>query len=116
MTPRAARWLGSGHVDEDDLGVFEGGARLVANEWGVLQRALVDGLGIGPLVKQLARADLERGRLEQVLPEYTLDGGGLYAIYPSRHHLSGKVRAFVDFMVEKITSMELEDSASHRPL
>jgi DNA-binding transcriptional LysR family regulator len=91
-------------------------AWLVANEWGVLRRALVDGLGIGPLVKQLARADLESGRLEQVLPEYTLDGGGLYAIYPSRHHLSGKVRAFVDFMVEKITSMELEDSASTRPL
>jgi hypothetical protein len=35
----------------------------------------------------------------RLLPE--LDGGelGIYAVYPSRKHLSGKVRAFVDILV-----------------
>lgn len=38
-----------------------------------------------------------------MLPDYGLSEGGLYAVYPSRHHLSPKVRVFVDFLVEKLS-------------
>jgi DNA-binding transcriptional LysR family regulator len=46
--------------------------------------------------------DLRTGRLEHVLPGYGIDRGGLYAVYPSRHHLSPKVRVFVDYLCEKL--------------
>jgi DNA-binding transcriptional LysR family regulator len=74
---------------------------LVVNEWGVLRRAMLDGLGIGPMVLSSVAADLAQGRLARVLPEYGLTGG-IYAVYPSRHHLSPKVRVFVDFMVRRL--------------
>lgn len=75
----------------------------VANEWGVLHRVLLDGLGIGPMLSTRVRADLDAKRLEVVLPDYTVDDGGLYAVYPSRHHLTPKVRVFVDFLQKKVS-------------
>jgi DNA-binding transcriptional LysR family regulator len=44
---------------------------------------------------------LRAGRLEQVLPEYALPSGDIHAVYPERHHLSARVRVFVDFLVER---------------
>jgi DNA-binding transcriptional LysR family regulator len=77
---------------------------LAANEWGVLRSALLDGLGVGPMLASAVAADLAAHRLEHVLPAYSLRGGGLYAIYPSRHHLSPKVRVFVDFLARHLST------------
>ncbi len=44
---------------------------------------------------------IERGELEQVLSNYRQLDLGIYAVYPHRQFLSTKVRAFVDFMVER---------------
>ena len=55
---------------------------------GILQRAEWD----------LARY-LRSGRLVQVLEDYALPQADIYAVFPERHHLSAKVRAFVDFLV-----------------
>ena len=60
---------------------------------GILQRAEWD----------LARY-LRSGRLEQVLPGYQLPPADIYAVFPERHHLSAKVRVFVDFLVEHFES------------
>ena len=43
--------------------------------------------------------DIEAGRLVRVLPEWQSAELGVYAVYPSRKHLSAKVRTFVDFLV-----------------
>ncbi|NVK34630.1 MAG: LysR family transcriptional regulator [Rhodobacteraceae bacterium] len=43
-------------------------------------------------------SDLESGELISVLDEYEPDDIGIYAVYPHRRHLTGKVRAFVDFL------------------
>lgn len=75
---------------------------LVANEWGVLRRAILDGGGIGPNIIQSVQDDFVTGCLERVLPDHGHRAGGLYAVYPSRHHLSPKVRVFVDFVAETI--------------
>jgi DNA-binding transcriptional LysR family regulator len=77
-------------------------ARIRANEWGFLRIAVLEGLGIGLLLANDATQLISEGRLERVLPEYALGGGGLYAVYPSRHHLSPKVRVFVDFLAEHV--------------
>lgn len=76
--------------------------RILANEWGFLHSALRAGLGIGPLLLPDVRDDLATGRLERVLPEHTVRSGGLFAVYPSRHHLTPKVRVFVDYLIEKL--------------
>jgi DNA-binding transcriptional LysR family regulator len=43
--------------------------------------------------------DIDAGRLVRVLPEWQSVELGVYAVYPSRKHLSAKVRTFVDFLV-----------------
>ncbi len=42
-----------------------------------------------------------RGRLVQLLPGFELPGVPIAAVYPSRRHLSAKVRGFVDFLAER---------------
>lgn len=49
----------------------------------------------------LVGADLRAGRLVQVLPEYRLPDIDIQAVYPSRRHLSAKVRVMIDFLVEQ---------------
>jgi DNA-binding transcriptional LysR family regulator len=43
---------------------------------------------------------LATGQLVEVLPQYRSIELGIYALYPSRKHLTPKVRALVDFLVE----------------
>ncbi|WP_294768921.1 LysR family transcriptional regulator [uncultured Rhodoferax sp.] len=48
----------------------------------------------------LVGADLQAGRLVRVLPELRGPTLGVHAVYPSRKHLPGKVRAMVDFLAQ----------------
>lgn len=48
----------------------------------------------------LVHPHLQSGALVEVLPEYRSIELGIYAVYPSRRHLTPKVRALVDFLVE----------------
>jgi DNA-binding transcriptional LysR family regulator len=49
----------------------------------------------------LIGADLRAGRLVRVLPEYHLPDIDVLAVYPSRRHLSAKVRVMIDFLAEE---------------
>ena len=46
-------------------------------------------------------ADLRAGRLVRVLPDWIGIAADIHAIYPQRHLLTAKVRAFVDFLDER---------------
>ncbi|MFZ3120591.1 MAG: LysR substrate-binding domain-containing protein [Variovorax sp.] len=54
-----------------------------------------------------AEWDIERylrsGRLVQVLPQYATPDADIYAVYPQRHQLAARVRAFVDFLALSFT-------------
>jgi LysR family transcriptional activator of dmlA len=41
---------------------------------------------------------LSNGRLVHVLPQYRTPDADIYAVYPQRHQLAARVRAFVDFV------------------
>jgi LysR family transcriptional activator of dmlA len=41
---------------------------------------------------------LRNGRLVQVLPQYFTPDASIHAVYPQRHQLAARVRAFVDFL------------------
>jgi DNA-binding transcriptional LysR family regulator len=72
------------------------------NNGDMLRLAAISGGGIvwGP--RFIVEDDLRSGRLVEVLTNYSTIELGIYAIYPSRKHLSAKVRTFVDFLVEKL--------------
>jgi LysR family transcriptional activator of dmlA len=43
---------------------------------------------------------LKSGRLVQVLPQFHTPDANIYAVYPQRHQMAARVRAFVDFIAE----------------
>lgn len=45
-------------------------------------------------------ADLARGTLREVMPDYRSIELGIYAVYPSRKFVSPKLRLLIDFLVE----------------
>lgn len=47
----------------------------------------------------MVSADLENGALVELMPQYRSLEFGIYAIYPSRQHVSPKVRVMIDFLV-----------------
>ena len=58
---------------------------------------------------------VESGRLIRVLAEYEVSSSpGLFIVYPSRHHLSPKVRVFVDFLVEHSKPVRVAPSTLER--
>jgi DNA-binding transcriptional LysR family regulator len=75
---------------------------LVANEFGFLREAAIAGAGIATVESSSVTADLRAKRLRRVLPALSIGGGALWAVYPSSHHLSPKVRVFIDFLVSRL--------------
>jgi len=71
---------------------------LVTNSGEALRRMVIEGAGIGLLAGFLVRDDLDSGRLVRLLPEYRPVEMSMNAVYPHRHHLSAKVRTFIDML------------------
>jgi DNA-binding transcriptional LysR family regulator len=69
---------------------------LHANSGDALRSAAIGGLGIIYEPEFLLQDALRQGHLVRLLPEYEGFRGDIWAVYPSRRHLSLKVRLFVD--------------------
>ena len=76
-----------------------------ANEATALLRAALAGGGIALQPTYLANPHLADGSLQVVLPDWQLPGMSIYALYPSRKHLSPAVRALLDFLVERFAQV-----------
>lgn len=75
------------------------------NEATALLQAALAGGGIAMQPTYLANPHLRDGGLVAVLPEWQLPGMDIYALYPSRKHLSPAVRALLDFLVERFAKI-----------
>jgi DNA-binding transcriptional LysR family regulator len=73
---------------------------LVTNSGETLRQAALHGVGVGLAAGFLVHADLEEGRLVRLLPDYRPLDFAVNAIYPHRHHLSIKVRIFIDLLAK----------------
>ena len=63
---------------------------------------LLQGLGVAWAADFLALPHLAAGRLVPLLTEHAVDERtAIHAVYPQRRHLPAKVRAFIDFLVER---------------
>lgn len=64
----------------------------------LLRDAAVAGEGIALFSYWHVAADLREGRLQLVLPDWTIPETGIHAVMPQRRFVPPRVRAFVDFL------------------
>ncbi|HEY2338341.1 MAG TPA: LysR family transcriptional regulator [Burkholderiales bacterium] len=79
------------------------GGRLHSNNGDLLAEAAVRGAGIVLEPAFIVGPEVRAGRLVPLLQDYVPAPAPIYAVYPSRKHLSAKVRRFVDFLVERFS-------------
>lgn len=73
-----------------------------ANNGETIHEMVLAGLGIARLAEFLVAPEVKEGKLVRILTPFYRDVEvPINAVYPTRRHLSPKVRAFVDFLVEK---------------
>jgi len=72
-----------------------------ANNGRMLAAMAVAGVGITLEPDFIVATQVRAGRLIRVLPGYEPPRSPISAVYPSRRHLSAKVRSFVDFLAER---------------
>jgi len=74
-----------------------------------IREMAISGIGFALSPTFLVHKDIEQGRLIPFLCDYSWVTGNAYAIYPPTRHLSHRVRAFIDFLVERYEGMPYWD-------
>jgi len=75
---------------------------LTTNDGGIAVAWALDGHGILMRAEWDIARYLESGRLVQVLPQYATPDADIHAVFPQRHQLSTRVRAFVEFLAQSL--------------
>lgn len=76
---------------------------LTTNDGEIAVNWALDGHGIVMRAEWDVERHLKSGRLVQVLPQYATPDADICAVYPQRHRLAARVRAFVDFVALSFT-------------
>lgn len=76
-----------------------------------IREAVLDGVGIAALPESMYGNALRAGQLSPVMPGWTLPVPQLYAVFVSRQGMPPAVRAFVDYLVEKLDSADYKESS-----
>lgn len=76
-----------------------------------LLSAAKQGVGVSLLSSWTAANSVKEGELQKLLPDYKvnlrgMNKSGVYLLYPHRKHLGQKARAFIDFIKEKIATLQ----------
>ena len=82
--------------------------RLNMNDGAALLDAALLGAGIATVATFLAADAVRSGRLRYVLPEYAEVGPAVWLEYLERRHLSSRMRAFVDYLVQQVPIQTLD--------
>lgn len=88
-------------MDNNPIQVHVDGFVLTNNSSMMLALA-VAGQGICRLPCFCLADELEAGELVELFPEYPKSDIGIYMVYPSRKHMSIKVRSFIDFVISEL--------------
>jgi len=79
---------------------------LRTNNAQIIVNSLRSGRGAGPVQTNLITEELADGRLVRILPEYEVEPMDAFLTYPSTKFMRPVVRAFADFVVPKLRSVE----------
>ena len=96
-------WQLSGPAGE--TAVAEHQPRIVCHDFVVLHQAALAGLGVARLPESVVRADLKSGALMRVLPDWRSPQGIVHVVFPTRRGMLPAVRAFIDFLAERLPAM-----------
>ena len=88
---------------------------LVANDPAALKGALMCGEGLIIGADVMVKPAVEHGVVKRVLAGWTGGDYELNAVFPRGHGQSPKVRAFVDFLLERL-NLEIDYMSAHCPL
>lgn len=83
------------------------GGRFSANTVQALLKAALAGLGIALLPAVITAPHVRAGDLQEVLPDYGVNGIGVYFVFLSSRQLPRAVRAFIDFTMAKMLDQGL---------
>ena len=81
--------------------------RVVCNSGETEEALAIAGVGITRLPSFICQRAIDSGRLIPILEPFENPPVGIYAIYPSRLQLAPKVRAFVDFLIDKFNDWHM---------
>jgi len=76
----------------------------ILNDGEALASAAISGLGIVQVPSYLVKEDVEAGRLQPVLEDYTESRGSVSLLWPPRSAEVARVRVFIDFFAERIAA------------
>lgn len=76
--------------------------RLQVNGGPAAREALLLGLGLTLMPEFYVAEDIRHGRLHALLADYLVKPSHLVAVYPSKQHLSSKIRTFVDLLSARL--------------
>ena len=77
-------------------------ARYVADDLVTLKYAVMNGIGVYWMPDYMVRDELERGDLVEVLQNWRLPEGIFHAAFVSRRNMAPALRAFLDYLGEKL--------------
>ena len=77
-------------------------SRVLTNSSELELSLCIAGEGISRLPEFMLGDEIERGQLVELFCDWPSPVIDVYIIYPSRKHLSTKVRCFIDFMVQRV--------------
>jgi len=90
--------LSSGRGKSASVEAIKTRGNLTTNDGEIAVNWALDGHGILMRAEWDIERYLKNGRLVQVLPQYSTPDADIHAVYPQRHQLASRVRAFVDFV------------------
>jgi DNA-binding transcriptional LysR family regulator len=89
--------------DGDTVRSFSPTGPVAASDGDVLVALAQAGMGLARLIEQRVQRDVKPGSLVSVLEAHESEPEPIYAVYPSRRHLSVRVRAFLDHVTRHLT-------------
>jgi len=87
-----------------------------ANNGRLLVALAMEATGIACEPDFIVGPDVLAGRLVPILRDFTAPPASIYVVYPSRRHLSAKVRAFTDFLAARFADPEWMLPVSGKPV
>jgi len=99
--------LASGRGKSSSVESIKTRGNLTTNDGEIAVNWALDGHGILMRAEWDIERYLKNGRLVQVLPQFSTPDADIHAVYPQRHQLASRVRAFVDFVALSLAAQAI---------
>ena len=96
-TGRPSDWV---FVHAGETSTYTPRGRLGVTSLETAAGAAMHDLGIAQVPEPVVSAALREGKVKSLLPGHVAPAPSLHVVYPSKRHLSAKVRVFADFVAE----------------